>query len=56
MYLDQLEEVLTFSVPKGKIAGFFAEAIQVGSWLFKNYDWSFKGVQFHKNNAITNTL
>ena len=29
MYLGQLEDVLRFSMPKGKIAGFFAEAIQV---------------------------
>jgi hypothetical protein len=31
MYLDQLEDVLRFSMPKGKIGAFFAEAIQVES-------------------------
>ena len=39
MYLDQLEEVLTFSVPKGKIAGFFAEAIQVAMLLIVNQEF-----------------
>jgi len=28
MYLDQLDDVLRFSMPKGKIAGFWAESIQ----------------------------
>jgi len=28
-YVDQLEEVLRYSAPKGRIGGFFAESIQV---------------------------
>lgn len=28
MYIDQLEDVLRYSVPKGKVGGFFAEPIQ----------------------------
>lgn len=28
-YVDQLEEVLRYSAPKGRVGGFFAESIQV---------------------------
>ena len=28
-YVDQLEEVLSYSIPRGKLAAFFAESIQV---------------------------
>jgi alanine-glyoxylate transaminase/(R)-3-amino-2-methylpropionate-pyruvate transaminase len=29
MYYAQLEEVFKYSLPRGKVAGFFAESIQV---------------------------
>lgn len=28
-YVDELEEVLSYSIPRGKLAAFFAESIQV---------------------------
>ncbi len=28
-YVDQLDEVLRYSAPKGRVGGFFAESIQV---------------------------
>jgi len=28
-YVDQIEEVLRYSAPKGRVGGFFAESIQV---------------------------
>lgn len=31
LYVDQLEDVLRYSVPKGRVACFIAEAIQVGT-------------------------
>jgi len=34
MYLDQLEDVLRFSMPKGKIGALFAESIQVYTYYF----------------------
>lgn len=30
MYYEQLENVFSYSLPRGKVAGFFAESIQVG--------------------------
>lgn len=30
-YYEQLENMLSYSLPRGKIAGFFAESIQVGT-------------------------
>jgi alanine-glyoxylate transaminase/(R)-3-amino-2-methylpropionate-pyruvate transaminase len=32
-YVDQLEEVLRYSAPKGRVGGFFAESIQVGNYF-----------------------
>lgn len=32
-YVDQLEEVLRYSGPKGRIGGFFAESIQVEEYF-----------------------
>ena len=29
MYVEQLRDTIKFSVPKGKLAGFFVEPIQV---------------------------
>lgn len=34
-YVDQLEEVLRYSAPKGRIGGLFAESIQVFTLLNK---------------------
>lgn len=37
-YVDQLEEVLRYSAPKGRVGGFFAESIQVFQQdLFKSF-------------------
>lgn len=38
-YIEQLDEVLEYSIPKGKLAAFVAESIQVkhnGSWCQSN--------------------
>ena len=37
-YVHEFEEVLRYSMPKGKIGGFFAESIQVGVYCSKILD------------------
>lgn len=53
-YVDQLEEVLRYSAPKGRIGGFFAESIQVSNYFrgceftHFSYVFCFAPLIFHK--------